>query len=113
MVMPHPSVEVILEDAACLWVAQLTNRAFLDLAYPFAGHLQLLAYLFQRMVMIVEQTKAQLNDLPLAQRQLSQHFADLFVKQLSIGLLYWSAIMRILNDIAQCILLLLGEGSIQ
>src|SRR6266852_7826943 len=109
----YPLVQISLQDAARLRMTQLTNRTFLDLAYSFASHLQLLAHLLQRVVMIIEQAKTQFNHLPFTQRQLPKYFTNLLMQQLPISLLHRPTIMRILNNIAQRIFLLIRERSIQ
>src|SRR5262249_29204013 len=54
----RPLVQVFLEQAAGLWVAQLTDRALLYLAYALACHFELAPDLFERVVVVVEQAKA-------------------------------------------------------
>lgn len=51
-------IQVILQDAAGLWVAQFADRPLFDLADTFARHFQLFTDLFQGMIVIVEQTEA-------------------------------------------------------
>src|SRR5437660_8396086 len=87
----HISVEVVLEDTASLWMAQFTNGTLLDLAYTFTSHFQFLAYFFQRVIMIVYQTEAQLNHLSLTKGELPKHLANLFAQELLIGQFHGSS----------------------
>src|SRR5205085_1253464 len=98
------SVEVILEDTASLWMAQLTNGTLLDLAYTFAGHFQFFAHFFQSVIVIIYQTEAELDHLSFTKSELPEHFTNLFAQQLLIGELHRTTPIAVLDDIAERIL---------
>src|SRR5260370_3366125 len=50
--LAHGSVEVVFEQPAGLGMAQLANGALFDLSHALAGHFELLANLFERVILI-------------------------------------------------------------
>src|SRR5579883_2389340 len=68
-------VEIILQEAAGTGVAQLADGTFLDLADALACHPQLLAHLFQGVIVVVCQAEAQFDNLPLARSELGERLA--------------------------------------
>src|SRR6266567_1376188 len=69
----NASIKVILEDTAGLWVTQLTNGAFFDLAHTFARDFELFAHFLQRVVVIVQEAETKLDHLAFAYRQLIEN----------------------------------------
>jgi hypothetical protein len=63
---PSRLVEVVFQHAAGLGMPQLADGALLDLAHALARHFELLAHLFERVIVVVNQAEAQLNHLALA-----------------------------------------------
>src|SRR5450755_4021757 len=106
-------IEVFFQDAAGLWMAQLANGTLFNLTYTFTSHFQLLAYLFERMVVIINQSKAKFDNLPFTDGKLIKDFANLFAQQLLLGDFHWATVACIFDDISQGIFLFFGEGSIE
>ena len=77
--------EIFAEQAARLRVAQLADGALLDLADALAGHFESAAHLFQRMILIIEQAKAQLDHFAFALGQIIENAVDFLAEQAAVG----------------------------
>ena len=88
-------------------MAQLADGALLDLAHAFAGDFQSTPDLFQRMVLVVDQTEAQLDDLALSLGEIVEDAIDFFAQQATVGGLDGARLMLILDDVAERVLFFL------
>src|SRR5579885_2450524 len=106
-------VEIILQEAAGTGVAQLADGTFLDLADALACHPQLLAHLFQGVIVVVCQAEAQLDDLPLARGELGQRLAQFIAQHLVFRDFNRPAFAHIFDDVAERVFLFLGEWRVE
>src|SRR5215469_3023712 len=98
-------VQVVFEDAAGLRVAQLADGALFDLAHALASDLELLADLFEGVVVVVYQPEAQLDHLALAQGQVAEHLADLVAQQGAVGGLGGAGGLWVFDDVGERVFL--------
>src|SRR5579859_3285444 len=94
-------------------MTELANRTLLDLTHALACHLQPPPHFLQGMVLVIQQTKAQLNHLTLAQRQIIEDTPHLLTQQMASCRLDWTYCALIFKNIAQRILFLIRERGIQ